>query len=73
MRIVYHPGTGTIIAADECMVFDTDFFADEGFDSVEEVLANVDVTGIDLGALLTNVVAMNHVGRGKTLSNFIKK
>ena len=74
MKIIYHPGTGTILAADECQVFDTKDLENEGgYDSVEETLAEVDVVGIDLEALLNAVVALRSVTYGVTISQFSKK
>ena len=73
MKIVYHPGTGTIINADECMIFDAEELRDEGYGlDIEEVLNYVDVVGVDLGALLEAVAGLKAVGRGVTTSQFDK-
>ena len=77
MKIIYHPGTKTILAADECQVFDS-LDLDEEIDSwpgidYEFVLTNIDVVGIDLGALLKAVAVMQTAARGVTTSQFVKK
>lgn len=78
MKIIYHPGTGTILDAAECLVMDTAVldqeaaaFGDET--DITDVLANVDVVGIDLGALLEAVAVMQTAARGVTTSQFVKK
>jgi len=37
MRMILHPGTGTIIDADECVIIDTDLDTDEVEQRIEEL------------------------------------
>lgn len=73
MKIVFHPGTGTIIDASEVLIFDTRDLEGQGFDDIEETLQNVDVPGIDLGELLDAIARLNFINHGVAVSQFAKK
>lgn len=70
-KIIYHPGTRTIFYADDVMVFDTDDLEGQGFPTMQETLDYVDVTGIDLGALLDLLASIETLG--VTVDQFTKE
>jgi hypothetical protein len=73
MKIAYHPGTGTVIDASEVLIFDTRDLQGEGYDTIEETLQSVDVSGIDLGELLDAIARLNFINHGVLISQFEKK
>lgn len=81
-HIIYHPGTGTVIAADECVLVDIEEIEREAesFDDVlgddtplttEETLTEVDAECIDLGMLVQTLVTLKRHLNGTTVSKAV--